>query len=249
MTPDTDLHELVGAYALDALETDEADRFAVHLGECPRCRAELRDHQETAALLAHAGAAAPVGVWERIAEKLEGAPPVDVDIVPIMRARSARTGLWRRGAIAAAVAAAAILLVNSVVLRSQRDDIARLDPSSAASVQALADRAHAQPGARVATLRQPDGTAIADVVITRDGRGFLTRANLPRLDAEHTYQLWALHGDSAPVSLGVLGRRPVALAFSATLPIDKLALTVEVAGGVAVSANPPFVAGDVRPNE
>lgn len=254
MSRDTDLHELVGAYALDALDADEAEDFERHLESCPRCRAELRDHRETAALLAHAGTAAPAGVWERIAEKLDGGgepvPDLDRDVViPIGRVRAGRAPVWRRAAVAAAVAAAAIIAVNSVVLVNQRDDIARLDPSSASSVQALADRALEQDGTRVATLRQPGGGAIADVVITRDGRGFLTRANLPGLDADHTYQLWGLRGDHTPVSLGVLGRRPDAVAFSAAVPIDKLAVTVEVAGGVAVSANPAFVVGEVRPVE
>ena len=33
--------ELLGAYALDAVEADERDAIEHHLNECPRCRAEV----------------------------------------------------------------------------------------------------------------------------------------------------------------------------------------------------------------
>ena len=37
----TDAHDLIGAYALDALGKRERARFLVHLADCPRCRQEL----------------------------------------------------------------------------------------------------------------------------------------------------------------------------------------------------------------
>src|SRR5206468_3199328 len=47
-----DVQELLGAYALDALDADEADAVELHLRDCPRCRAEVADYRETAALAA-----------------------------------------------------------------------------------------------------------------------------------------------------------------------------------------------------
>ncbi|MGH3495547.1 MAG: anti-sigma factor family protein, partial [Sciscionella sp.] len=62
--------ELLGVYALDALDPDEAALVAGHLAECPRCWAELARHHEVAGLLADSGADAPAGLWDRIADRL-----------------------------------------------------------------------------------------------------------------------------------------------------------------------------------
>jgi len=70
-----DIQELLGAFALDAVDDDERDVIEAHLAGCPRCRAEVEGHRETAALLAHSGDRAPDGVWDRIAEALDEAPP------------------------------------------------------------------------------------------------------------------------------------------------------------------------------
>lgn len=69
------IEELLGAFALDADDGDEAEAIELHLRDCPRCRAEVTEHREVAALLAHTGAPAPDGVWDRILDELEPAPP------------------------------------------------------------------------------------------------------------------------------------------------------------------------------
>jgi anti-sigma factor RsiW len=63
--------ELLGAYALDALDPEEAAQVEAHLRECPRCSAELARHHEVAGLLANSGAEAPPELWERISGRLE----------------------------------------------------------------------------------------------------------------------------------------------------------------------------------
>src|SRR6478609_2271004 len=70
-----EIQELLGAFALDAVDGDEAEAIELHLRECPRCRAEVTEQREVAALLAHTGATAPEGVWVRILEELEPVPP------------------------------------------------------------------------------------------------------------------------------------------------------------------------------
>lgn len=70
-----DYEQLLGAYALDAVDGAEAAAVDLHLLECPRCRAEVALHRETAGLLAHAGASAPDGLWNRISGQLREAPP------------------------------------------------------------------------------------------------------------------------------------------------------------------------------
>ncbi|MDQ1416012.1 MAG: hypothetical protein QOF81_1625 [Acidimicrobiaceae bacterium] len=75
LTEHAELQELLGAYALDAVEPDEAAAIERHLPTCPRCRTELADHREVAALLGYAGGSAPSGLWDRIIASLEEPPP------------------------------------------------------------------------------------------------------------------------------------------------------------------------------
>lgn len=240
------MHDLVGAYALDALEADEVDAFELHLSECPKCRAELREHRETAALLAHAGAAAPAGVWDRIAAELEDAPTGEGTVFPISRARSARPAL-RRFAIAAAAIAAGVIGINSAMLVQQRNDIVKLQPSAAASLRALAEKAMDDPTSRVATLRRSDGAVAAEAVVTKDGRGYLLHPALPQLDSERAYQLWGLTQYGSPVSLGVLGGNVRIASFIAKLPVNELAITVEKAAGALTPTGVPLLRGALQP--
>ncbi len=66
-----DLQDLLGAYALDAVDPDEAAELEEHLRACPQCRAELAEHQSVAALLANTGGPAPAALWDRIAGSLD----------------------------------------------------------------------------------------------------------------------------------------------------------------------------------
>lgn len=85
---------MLGAYALDAVEPDEAAAIELHLPTCPRCRHELADHREVAALLGYAaGGSAPGGVWDRIIASLEEPPPaLMLTRLVIPRASSASAG-------------------------------------------------------------------------------------------------------------------------------------------------------------
>jgi len=76
-----ELQELLGAYALDAVDADERGRVEDHLRGCARCRAEVEQHREVAAQLAYTGADAPDGLWRRIAAQLDAAP-ADVIATP-----------------------------------------------------------------------------------------------------------------------------------------------------------------------
>ena len=70
-----EIEELLGAYALDAVDAEEARVVEEHLLVCPRCRAEVAEHREVAALLT-SGTSEPVpdGVWNRIAADLGDSP-------------------------------------------------------------------------------------------------------------------------------------------------------------------------------
>src|SRR5438132_14400835 len=71
MTPE-DLDELLGAYALDAVDEDERHAVEQYITDNPRARAEVEQYQEVAALLVFSGGEAPTGVWDRISAVIDG---------------------------------------------------------------------------------------------------------------------------------------------------------------------------------
>jgi anti-sigma factor RsiW len=242
-----DIVELLGAFALDAVDDDERDVIEAHLAGCPRCRAEVEGHRETAALLAHSGERAPEGVWDRIAEALDEAPPA-LDLTRLTHRRPARRTIPLRVAAATMAVAAAVTLLLGVALGRNDDGLGRLDKVADAMEKALvanaANAALANPQAEQVQLASSDGKASARVVRLPDGTGYLL-PNLAPLPADRVYQLWAVRSD-AKISLGVLGGRPEVSAFRMNGPVVAYAVTDEAAGGVAQTQNQPVIVGYVK---
>lgn len=240
--------ELLGAYALDAVDDDERAVVEAHLATCSRCRAEVAEHRETAALLAHGGGDAPEGVWSRIAGALEESPPRLrlAPLPPVVDPTPAPAGgrrIWPRLALVAAAAAAVVAVVLGVQVRAQDrriDDlqVAARDPLAAALQDALDD-----PRSQALQLVSADGGVEVRGAITAAGVGYLRADDLPRLDGTRTYQLWGAAGDRL-VSLGVLGADPGVVTFRGAA-YDGFAITEEAAPGVVVTDRTPMVAGAV----
>lgn len=249
-----ELRELLGAYALDALDADELGAVEAHLPYCRTCSAEVGDHLEVAGLLSAAWAPAPDGVWDLIASSLvETPPPMGLaPVVPLARAGGSGHGGQRgqrgfRGAVIGLVAASvAVIGVLGVKVIDSNRQIDRLgDVLQGDRLLAAASAAQSDPSARPVSLRSADGRLSADAVLLADGTGFLTHSNLPALPPGRTYQLWALVG-SEKISVGVLGPAPAQAAFRAAGDVSALAITEEVAGGVVASRQNPTVVGMVK---
>ena len=243
-----EIQELLGAFALDAVDGDERDVVEAHLAGCPRCRAEVEGHRETAALLAHSGERAPEGVWDRIAEALDEAPPA-LDLTRITSRPAPRTVSLRVAAATMAVAAALTLFLGVALGRNDNGRLSRLEQLAEdmekAVVSNAAFAALNDAGNEHVRLASSDGRATAQVVRRPDGTGYLVPGNLAALPAGRVYQLWAVRAE-AKISLGVLGPSPDVSAFRMTGPVEAYALTEEAPGGVAATSNPPVVVGYVR---
>jgi anti-sigma-K factor RskA len=253
-----ELDDLLGAFALDAVDGDERRQVEAYLRRSPRARAAVAEYRQTAAFLAQSGTEAPPGLWERIEESLAAAPadrpPQRADpqnVVTLPRPRS-RFGGPRARRVAAAVAAAAALLVVGVlalevVRQDDRiDDLARR--ADRGGVLAAADAASRDPSATKVRLSSPDGATAARVVYLPDGQGFLVQTNLRPLSPDLTYQLWARVGErQSPLSLsaGVLGSDPEVTAFRVRGPVLGFDITEERAPGVVSSDNPVVAQGSV----
>jgi hypothetical protein len=70
-----EIQELLGAYALDAVDKETASLVEQHLTGCVRCSIEVAQHHEVAGLLANSGGASPAGLWDGIAGQLDGSAP------------------------------------------------------------------------------------------------------------------------------------------------------------------------------
>lgn len=258
-----DIESLLGAYALDAVDPEERAVVEQYLASHPRSRAEVSEYQEVATLLAYSGAAAPDGLWDRIAGALEGegAPEPGSElakVLPMGSPTSARRGVpppplparsrawgrpWLAVAAVAAVAAAVILPLSLTV----RDQSRQIDQAEDSALESLYDDARSAAGSRRAELVSPDGEVALAAVVSADGAGFVQADDLPRLADDQTYQLWAMLPDRV-VSLGVLGPDPTLAAFRSDLAgadTATLAITAERAGGVTATEQRPVAAGEL----
>ena len=234
-----DIRDLLAVYALDAVDADEAETIELHLRDCPRCRAEVADHRETASALATGHEPAPLRMWDNIAGQLEAAPPLQLaSVVPI------RPAPLRRAVRVAVASVAAVTIAVLGVRVVQQDD--RLDRMQTAmedrTVLSAALAASGNPDARHAELRSANGIVLARAVLVPDGTGYLWSDGLPRTDGARTYQLWAIVGTER-ISAGVLGPNPGVAPFRIAGDVVGLAITEEVAGGVVASQNQPVASG------
>ncbi len=249
----TEIEELLGAYALDAVEPDEALEVTDHLLDCPRCRAEVSEHREVAALLANSGADAPADLWDRIAASIEGTAPSAADVARIASpplfsrpgAGSAQRRSWGgRALMPIAAAAAAVIALLGVQVVGQGDKIdrqgAQLDQMAQEDGLSRAfQSAIAEPTAELIALRSADGEHEVQAVMA-GSTGYLHAGGLPELDEGRTYQLWADLGERR-ISLGVLGSRPKVATFEIAGEVLGLAITEEQGAGVVVSDQAPVV--------
>jgi hypothetical protein len=251
MTTDHDPHDLLAAYALDAVEPAEAEVVELHLASCPQCRAEVAAYREVTSVLAYSGGDAPPQLWDRIAAGMQDPPPP----LRLDRIRSAapvdarhrarrRFATWAGAAVATAAAVAAVVLgVDVSHLQNQLNAAGAVDPlapATMADVRAALDT----PGRRVVTLSSAGSPAHLDVVLLSSGLGYLYDSDLAPLPAGRTYQLWGLVGHTA-VSYGLLGTDPRIEAFRTGRGVGALAVTDEVASGVSVSHQRFTVSGDL----
>jgi anti-sigma-K factor RskA len=240
-----DIEALLGAYALDAVDDDEARLVEDHLAECPRCRTEVAEHREVAALLI-SGSSTPVpdGVWDRIAADLgDTPPPVPIEVAFGSRQPKRTVEGTRRRGILTGLAAAAALVVAALIggaLVDGGDGGQRVAGEDELALL-LAD-----PATQVVSLEDAEGESGARAVIGADGDSVLLASALPELGTGQTYQLWGLpEGRDSMVSLGVLGADPIRSDFHVEGGITTLAISREPGGGSTQPTTDPLVTGAV----
>jgi anti-sigma-K factor RskA len=231
-----DIEELLGAYALDAVDPDERRQVEAYLETSPRARAEVDQHREVAALLAFGGADAPSGLWDRIASSLEErAPEPGPELAKVMPMRP-RERRWWIGGIAAAAAVAVIAVLSVALVRSNESQ------TQGEAIAAAFNDAKGNAANRTVELKAPDGRT-ATAVIEPSGTAFIDGSTLPALPPDRIYQLWAVPSSGSPVSLGLLGGRPEIAMFGVSGSPAALAISVESPGGAPQPSPPVEIVG------
>jgi hypothetical protein len=239
-----EINDLLGAYALDAVDPDERDLVERHLVDDPAARAEVDEMRETAAVLASLPVddeGAPAGLWNRIAGAIgvgdEDAPST---VVPLARPKRTASIPAR---FAAPIAAVAALVIAILAVQ-----VATRDPNRAGDLAAAYKNALANGATVVQLARSGTSPVAAEIALKNDGSGYLRNNDLAPLPEGSTYQLWALVGSGAEqraISAGVLGADPSAAAFHVAGRPDAFAITIEDAPGVVQSAHQPTAVGKV----
>lgn len=256
MTDETIHHavaDLLGAYALDAVDPSEAALVESHLEDCALCRDEVSRHRAVAAHLAHSYEDPPAGLWDRIAADIssDGAP-LELVIPPSLYPRridpgagdddgpeivATRKGLPNPQVMLVVAAAIVLVVVISGITLVQQYRISDLkDPSLADTAQTVMSDPDSD---RVDLVGE--GVEVA-AVLSSSGQGYLFGDDLPALPEGRAYQLWSVAGDAA-VSLGVLGDDPDVVAFTVPIGAEAIAITDEPATGVAQPSQDPLAVG------
>ncbi|MFN2470968.1 MAG: anti-sigma factor domain-containing protein [Gaiellaceae bacterium] len=229
----TDLHELVAAYALDALDDDDKSAFKRHLASCERCADELASLRETAASLAYAveSPPPPPELRERILATARAERP---NVVPLVRRRLFVPALSSVAAVAAVAAVA--LGVWSFSLNRSLDDERSAREATEEALTLVSD---------LSAVRTELVGADGSLLIGQEGAAALVVCRLPEAPQGKTYEAWVI-ADGPPARAGVFSGGKGCRATRLQHPLRSgatVAVTVENAPGVdAPTRDPIFTA-------
>jgi anti-sigma-K factor RskA len=231
---DTESHELIAGYALDALDDADRARAEALLAFSEEARDELRAYSDVATAMATAvsGPAPVPELRERVLGAVRAEPQNVVSLDERRRSRAVPV-LAACAAVAACVALVAGIWGFGV--SSDLDDTRAALARERAAAAVLAD-----PNAQSVALESGDGR----LVVGGDGKAVLVVDSLAPAPPGKTYELWVSDG-GAPVPAGVFsgaGDRDV-------VPVDQpvetgsvVLVTVEPEGGVDAPTTKPIVA-------
>lgn len=236
---DTDIHLLVGAYALDAVDDVERARFDRHLPTCESCQFELAEMAATVARIGAADEATPPpgmrdAVFTAVAQTPQALPRNHMTDFAEAKHPNRAVRWLSVAAVALAIGSAGALgygyqqhqQVESITAQSQLVTDVMMAPD--------------------AQLRQmPMGGATSTIVMSAsEGAAVMVASNVPALPSDQVYELWTLtaSGEARPAGTWTPGK-----SGSAAVPIEgdlattaAVAVTVEPVGGSAKPTSKPI---------
>ncbi len=274
-TTHSTLLDLLPAYALGALDEEEAGFVERHLPDYPDCVAELAALRDDLALLAFVASpvAPPPAVKDALFARLDreqgAARPSSATIIPLPSARPGRFG-DRRGARATLAALAAVLIVGllgwaaiaQARLNAERQRLAatvQQNEQLTARVSQLAfvdkllndpSAAHPVSGPAVEQYGLPPaGYVYIDPTSTI---GLMLTYWLPTIAPDQRFQVWLVTPDGARDSGGLFtadARGNAHVIINAPAPFAKyksIGVTIEPTGGSPGPKGPRVCGGEIR---
>ncbi len=220
-----EIQELLGAYALDAVDDRERAIIGAHLATCESCRVELEDHLRLAETMRrHAARMSPLASVEANGSaKTNGG---------VSGSRSAHR--WRFP-VAMAIALAIIgglFAQGEIRFKQLETGVERIELLERTQLAAT------DPAAIVTTLRTPRNEPVLTVVShALGGNSYAMNSKLSPLPKGQSYQLWRTEGGSE-VPAVALGRRADAVMFSLPSGVAGFVLTVETTRAPVVLPSP-----------
>lgn len=178
--------QLLGAYALGAIDTDECEEIEALLARDGEARAELGGYRRATVLL-HSEDGPSSAVWSRIEHAMLEAEPVTPGHLVSLREHR-----WRRRTIRAAIAVAVAAALVALALWGDGRLTSQAPPTRPASdVRQAAEKAESQPGSRHFELISNDRKTHVVVLVAANGRAFLLGGNLAQAHQDRTFALFA----------------------------------------------------------
>lgn len=239
------VHTLIGAYVLDAVDDTERALVEQHLTECPECEQEVRELRVTTARLADLTAVEPPARMRAAVlatvHRTRQDPPPEGSPQDLLKPR--RLPRWRRALVTAAVllvvAISAVATTFAVMQQRIDDERARNDEISTvlAATDAEVSLKDAEGGGRVTVISSAE-----------HDKAVVVLSGLEGIDADRAYQLWLVQGDTQ-TSAGVIadGHNSATVLVSGVNDADILGVTNEPAGG-SDAPTLPMVADVALPN-
>lgn len=242
-----DLHTLVGAFALDALDPVERDEFESHLSTCDTCRLETAELSATAARLGSVVELQPSPAMRaRVLDAVARTPQQRPNVVSLHERRSSR---WTsRGLVAAAAVMAVVGAGVGIDQYQQNQDLEATQQAQAQERALIADVLAAEDKVAYdsASGERPHLTVVAS---EEADAAVVSLRDLPALPEERNYQVWRFV-DGKPQSAGVMdaddiNRDTATMLMDDAAVAEAVAVTEEPAGGSEQPTSDPLVAVEI----
>ena len=214
-----DHRELTAAYALDALDARERERYEAHLATCEECREELASFWAVSGSLAHAagGPAPPPALRERILQQARSERP---NVIPFRR----------RFALTPAAGIAAVAAMLALGLGIWGTSVSRELDDRKGELAVLGD-----PNAQVFETANGE----ANLVVTPTGAAALVVRRLAPAPEGKDYEIWVFE-NGVPQRAGLFERPGIAVLDRRVRPGQMVAVTVEPDGGLDAPTGAPI---------
>ncbi len=238
-----EMHTLAGAFALDAVSDVERAQFARHLEQCESCAQEVAELRATAGRLGAAMAEEPPArLKPRVLSVMHATRQLPPRTRPGPHERARRSSRAPRWAVVVSTAAAVVGLGAGGVFGG----IALTTQNQLNAAQGRLDQAKDTYAPVAALLAAPDSKTGhgqskigggATVIASRSlDRVMLMDAGLPPQPSGQVYQAWLMAGTTPPRPAGLISGNGGLVIADGVGGADKVALSVEQAGGSVTGA-------------